>query len=305
MVTISLVVPRAATGCTPISAKVRISARGFVLRDLKQFCVFAKTHPRRPYPSPPRYSCSSSRGSACVQLLLLPPLIAARALAASLEFRRIADSDKPECVCACLRSKDRVWLKTRLKGERFDFCCVRFGRFWPSGGIWRLIDPFCEGSVGELGAHGAGLSSYFKLIKWLFLTFSVLSVLYAVSQTVTVLYLNSSVKMTVTLHATRSHTLTRSPVTYSVPFPLGIYKIMQPIIVINTFPNDGWSTTSFRTATWESTLSATMLGNLASRVNASVAAAIGARVSKDAVAVPARFCFRGGGADGCTLRQER
>ena len=188
MVTISLVVPRAATGCTPISAKVRLSARGLVLRDLKQFCVFA-TH--RPYPSPPRYSCSSSRGSACVQLLLLPPLIAARALAASLEFRRIADSDKPECVCACLRSKDRVWLKTRLKGERFDFCCVRFGRFWPSGGIWRLIDPFCEGSVGELGAHGAGLSSYFKLIKWLFLTFSVLSVLYAVSQTVTVLYLKS------------------------------------------------------------------------------------------------------------------
>ena len=147
-----------------------------------------------------------------------------------------------------------MWLKTRPKGERFDFCCVRFGRFWPSGGVWRLIDPFCEGSVGELGAHGAGLSSYFKLIKWLFLTFSVLSVLYA------------------------------------------------PAIVINTFPNDGWSTSSFRTATWESSLSATMLGNLASSVNASVAAALGARVSQEAIAVPARFCV-GGGAEGCTLRQ--
>ena len=52
---------------------------------------------------------------------------------------------------------------------------TRTGRHCHSKGLWRLSDPFCEGSNSDLARYGVGISLYFKWLKWLSWTFIILS----------------------------------------------------------------------------------------------------------------------------------
>jgi len=65
----------------------------------------------------------------------------------------------------------------RAGGKPYSLWSLRTGRHFYSRGLWRLCDPFCEGSTSELARFGVGISLYFKLLKWLFWTFFFMAVI--------------------------------------------------------------------------------------------------------------------------------
>lgn len=63
-------------------------------------------------------------------------------------------------------------------GNKYSVCNTNTGRHCFSLGCFGCIfDPFCEGSSSDLRRYGAGVSLYFKFLKWGFWTFFILSIL--------------------------------------------------------------------------------------------------------------------------------
>jgi hypothetical protein len=59
-------------------------------------------------------------------------------------------------------------------GGKYSALHTNTGRHCFSTGIFRLLDPFREGTNSELARYGVGISLYFKFAKWLFWTFMVM-----------------------------------------------------------------------------------------------------------------------------------
>ena len=63
------------------------------------------------------------------------------------------------------------------KNEKYDFLRTSTGRHCFHGGCGEVCDIFQEGQVSELGIYGPSVTNYFKLLKFLFWLFLILSLL--------------------------------------------------------------------------------------------------------------------------------
>ncbi|KAH9259587.1 hypothetical protein BASA81_002009 [Batrachochytrium salamandrivorans] len=68
----------------------------------------------------------------------------------------------------------------RADGKKYSVFCTNTGRFcFTRGRGWllRFVDPLLEGNTSELAKYGIGVSLHFKILKWLFWTFLLLTVI--------------------------------------------------------------------------------------------------------------------------------
>lgn len=68
----------------------------------------------------------------------------------------------------------------KANGKRYSVLCTNTGRFcFTRGRGWllRFVDPLLEGNTSELAKYGIGVSLHFKILKWLFWTFLLLTLI--------------------------------------------------------------------------------------------------------------------------------